>query len=572
MRQSRLAKSIAEKDQSVTGAVSQRVVALALLMLAMGGVIAPGASLAQDMEFSVEETGQPAAPPAEGPPSETLANALALYQRESYQEAAVQLQRVVEGETNDPPGNVQKAQFFLGKALYHLRFYQSALSIFDEIGQLAGGHIYFAQTLQWLAQLASQLPEPAGIVEKIGRFGVDQLEQFNTPESAELYNSLLYLMGRYQYAEGEFETAIELFQKLDKNSEDYVQGRFFEGISYVRMRQVRPAIASFRAIIDAIEEGDAKGVDDEARMLNLARMSLARVYYTAANRTNIDTGEREVDGRLLGAAVDMWSRVSQSSEYWLDALFESSWAFFLADQYSRALGNVHTIFSPYFTDAYYPEALVLKAVTFFMNCQLENAAAMVGTFHEKYDPVQRELQEVLKKHEDNNQFFEFLQKVRAGKGTLSPQIRGIVSTALADRTLLRHVEYVKLLEAEEARLEQTAGEFKTSSIGARILQDIAVAKSFAVDQTGDLARGRYSRLIEELQNLQNQIDTVDLEIATAMRGNLSQEAQEQMTGAQRSSGGDVEVDEEHQVWPFNGEYWRDELGFYRQQVTYQCGR
>jgi hypothetical protein len=34
----------------------------------------------------------------------------------------------------------------------------------------------------------------------------------------------------------------------------------------------------------------------------------------------------------------------------------------------------------------------------------------------------------------------------------------------------------------------------------------------------------------------------------------------------------VEVDGEHQVWPFDGEYWRDELGFYRQQVTSQCGR
>jgi hypothetical protein len=70
----------------------------------------------------------------------------------------------------------------------------------------------------------------------------------------------------------------------------------------------------------------------------------------------------------------------------------------------------------------------------------------------------------------------------------------------------------------------------------------------------------------------NQIDAVDLEIATYTRGQLSQEAQEQMTAAQRSGGGDVEVDEEHQMWPFDGEYWRDELGFYRQQVTNQCGR
>jgi outer membrane protein assembly factor BamD (BamD/ComL family) len=548
-----------------------RLVTWAVLAAFAGMLPAVGVS-AQDMEFSVEETGQPPAPPAEGPPSEALANALRLYQQERYQEASVQFQRVVEGETQDAPANVQKAQFFLGKSLYHLRFYQSALAIFDEIGQAAQGHLYFNQTLQWLAQLASQLPEPAGIIEKVGRYGVDQLEQFNTAESADLYNHLLYLMGRYKYGQGEFEEAIQLFGRVASTSPHHVQAKFFEGISYVRMRRAQPAIRSFRAIIEGIEGGSVEGVEDEQRLLNLARISLARVYYTAANRTDPETGERIVDGRLLGNAVEMWNRVDQGSEYWLDALFEESWAFFLADEYARALGNIHTIYSPYFTDAYYPEALVLKAVTFFVNCQVENAGAMVQRFHENFDPVQQELNSFLQQNQDNMQFYSFLQQVRNGQANLSPRIRGIVSTALSDRTLLRHLEYVRVLEGEEARLGQAPPEFKNSSLGARILQDVAVAKSFAVDQTGDLARARYSRLIEELQDLMNQIDTVDLEIATYERGTLEREVQEQMTAAARSGGGEVEVDEEHQVWPFDGEYWRDELGFYRQQVTNQCGR
>ncbi|MEM9193225.1 MAG: hypothetical protein AAGF12_28885 [Myxococcota bacterium] len=546
-----------------------QVVAVSLT-LALVGVSTP--TEAQDMEFTIEETGQPPAPPAEGPPSEALANALRRYQQTAYAEAAVQFQRVVEGETQDAPANVQKAQFFLGKCLYHLRFYQSALAMFDAIGDGGQSHLYFDQTLQWLAQLASQLPEPAGIIEKIGRYGVEQLEQFNTPDSAALYSHLLYLMGRYKYQQGGFEEAIQLFGRVADESEFYVQAKFFEGISYVRMRRAQPAIRAFRSIIDAIDGGNVAGVEDEERMLNLARISLARVYYTAANRTDPESGERVVDGRLLGNAVEMWNRVDQGSEYWLDSLFEASWAFFLADEYARALGNVHTLFSPYFNNSYYPEALVLKAVTFFVNCQVDNSGAMVGRFHERYDPVQQELNSVLESNQDNQQFYEFLQTVRAGEANLSPRIRGIVSTALSNRDLLRNLEYVRLLEGEESRLSGAPPEFKNSSLGARILQDIAVAKSFAVDQTGDLARARYSRLIEELQELMNQVDTVDLEIATFQRGTLEREVQEQMTDAARSGGGDVEVDEEHQVWPFNGEYWRDELGFYRQQVTNQCGR
>ncbi len=531
---------------------------------------APGAE-AQDMVFTVEETGQPPPPAAEGPPSEALANALRLYQQERYMEASVQFQRVVEGETQDAPANVQKAQFFLGKSLYHLRFYQSALAIFDEITQQGQGHNYFGQTLQWLAQLATQLPEPAGIIEKVGRYGVDQLEQFNTAESADLYNHLIYLMGRHKYNQGEFDEAIALFQRVDRQSDYYVYARFFEGIAHVRTRHAQPAITAFRAIIEGIDQG-VSGIEDTQRMRDLAWLSLARVYYTASNRTDAETGEREVDGRLLGNAVEAWNRIGTGSEYWLDALFEESWAFFLADEYSRAMGNIHTLYSPYFDDAYYPEALVLKSVIFFSACQVDNAEAMITQFHERYDPVQSELQTTLEQFQDNQAFFDFLQRVRAGEANLSPRIRGIVASSLSDRTLLRNLEYVRLLEAEEARLNQSPDEFKNSSLGGRILQDIFVAKSFAVDQTGDLARGRYNRLIEELSELMNQVDTVELEIATYTRGQLSQEMQQQQTEVARSGGLNVEVDEEHQMWPFDGEYWRDELGFYRQQVTSQCGR
>ena len=282
-----------------------------VVVVGLAPFMTPTAS-AQDMEFSVEETGQPPAPPAEGPPSEALANALRLYQQERYQ-------------TQDAPANVQKAQFFLGKSLYHLRFYQSALAIFDEIGQAGQAHLYFGQTLQWLAQIASQLPEPAGIIEKVGRYGVDQLEQFNTAESGELYNQLLYLMGRFKYGQGEFAEAIQLFGRVADTAPVFVQAKFFEGISYVRMRKAQPAIRAFRSTVEAIEAGNVQGIEDEQRMLNLARISLARVYYTAANRTDPESGERVVDGRLLGNAVEMWNRIDQGSEYWLDGLFEASW-------------------------------------------------------------------------------------------------------------------------------------------------------------------------------------------------------------------------------------------------------
>ena len=119
-------------------------------------------------------------------------------------------------------------------------------------------------------------------------------------------------------------------------------------------------------------------------------------------------------------------------------------------------------------------------------------------------------------------------------------------------------------------VDQVGADARAAMLGTRSIK--TSAKSFAIDQAGEIAKARYSRLVEEMQDLSNQIDTVEIEVLNFERGQIGQELQAQMTAASESTGGDVYVSPEHNVWPFNGEYWRDELGYYRQQVTYLCGR
>ncbi|MEO1474586.1 MAG: hypothetical protein AAFS03_11735, partial [Pseudomonadota bacterium] len=76
-----------------------------------------------------------APPPKETPPSAGLAAALRFYKSGKHRAAALGFHQIATGEAKDTPGNVQKAQFFLAKSLYHIGFYQSALAFFDEISQ-----------------------------------------------------------------------------------------------------------------------------------------------------------------------------------------------------------------------------------------------------------------------------------------------------------------------------------------------------------------------------------------------------------------------------------------------------
>jgi tetratricopeptide (TPR) repeat protein len=525
---------------------------------------------AQDMVFTTTDVGDAAAPPPPpaGPPSEALANALRLYQQEHYAQAAVQFQRIVQGETGDQPANVQKAQFFLGKCFYHLGFYQSALGVFEEIALMSTGHLYFQTTLQWLAQLSRELPEPAGIIGLVGRYGdsVSVLQEFNKPETKDLYNELLYLMGRYWYQQGEFAKSRDFFMAIDREHELYVSAVFFSGITYVRERQAQPAAKTFLSIVSKYEDKLFLS-DEEERFLNLAWLSLARIYYSTKH---------------WDSAVEAWNKIPQSSEYYLDAQFEESWAFFQVDQYDRALGNIHTINSPYFDEYFYPESIILKAVIYFDRCLYDDAHLTVNDFTKKYEPIQTELQKALTQFQDNKQFFTFLRDLRkvdeSAKGAqsisgFSPQMLSVIKGALDDRTLLRNLEYVDLLDGEQEKLQKMPPQFTQAAAGQRIAQDIQTARTVAVDNTGNLARSRYERLLTEIQDLLNQTTRIEIEILKALRGELDLEIQtEQEANGPAVEQAEISSDAEHVIWPFEGEFWRDELGYYRQPVTSRCGR
>ncbi|MBN9167269.1 MAG: hypothetical protein BGO98_42735 [Myxococcales bacterium 68-20] len=511
--------------------------------------------------------------PVAGQMTEQAAQAKRLFDGEKWGDAAAALYRVYKGETGDDEGNKQLAQYHLAIALYRLKFYQGSYGIFSEIADKPN-HMKFNETLLWLAKLATDLPEPADIVERVGKYNDSQIDKFNNPNQRELFWQLNYLLGRYKYRNRQYDDALRLFGKVDRQSKYYVRGQFFSGISNVQLRRSIPAVQSFQRIVGAIDSGELEGLEDEDRMRDLAFLSMARTYYSASVRLD-ENNAPTIDSAKLSAAVKYWNKVDQGSEYWLDALFEQSWAYFMAGDYAHALGNVHTIESPYFPNSYYPEAEILKAVIYFANCQYDDAETIVAKFQTKYQPMYDDLNKVLKRFQGEDQdepFYKFLKEVRDGKADLPPRIKIVVENALGDRQLLRHLQYVQVLDDENKRFNKAPAAFRDSALGNDVKDAMQLARDIAVRNAGQLARERYQRNLDELNEHLRDSAKILIDITSAKRNQLDAAIAGSQVTAQESERNIVKPDEEHVIWPFDGEYWRDELGFYRQTITSKCGR
>lgn len=513
-------------------------------------VLLPGLARAQkdaDMVF------QPETVEKSGPPSKTLEKGLKLYENRDYYSASIELHKVIEGETGDSPANQQRAEFWMGKTLYHLGFFSAALSYFDKIVQKGDQHRYYNATLKWLASLSRQLPESAGILKKIGKYERAQLEQ---PALEKVRDELYYLLGRWHYSQGNFKEAIGLFAAVPTGSEYFAKAKFMEGIAHVRTYKARPAADAFKTLLRSAKE--SPGTKDITKFEELAILSLARVFYS--------THQFEL-------SIKYYDLLPQESPWWLASLFESSWSQFQRNNFSKALGNIHTLNAPYFENQFFPESTILRAVIYFNNCLYDQSAEAIKEFNSQYPPLKSQIDAVLRQYKDPTEFYDYAVKIRAGTAGMSDEVGRLARSSLADKELEKTFKYVDELDRELRQVQGADPAWKATAIAGVVLQDLTLQKSLAQNEAGQMAQRRLARVSKEIQELIKQAIKIEYETINGLKNKLEASLRnEQVVPANVADQTNIVPDDEHTFWPFDGQYWKDELGYYRFKIRSNCAR
>jgi tetratricopeptide (TPR) repeat protein len=501
-----------------------------------------------DMEFEPDNA-------TSTPPSKTLERAIKLYDKKDFFSASIELKKVLDGESGDDAKNKQRAEFFMGKTLYQMGFYAGSLAHFDKIVQAGDRHTYHGATLKWLAALSRVLPETSGILEKIGSYDPSALAD---PALASVRDELLFLLGRHYYrrgGDGDFDKAIALFRQVSRENEFYIKAKFFEGVTYVRKYQGKPAVEAFKEILVIGEERPRQyRTDDIEDYRELAQLQMARVFYST---------------QQFDTSIKYFEKLDQNSLDWTQSLFEASWAYFMKTLNSKALGNIHTLNAPYFENQFFPESVLLKSVIYFKYCLYDQAEEAVADFNEKYGPLTKNLNDLVAKYDDNAEFYEYVKKVKAGSAGLDPVTQRLVMSVLNDKTLLKTFAWVDELNHELAMLQKSDKAWQTTRVAADVLSELTLQQSVAAGDAGRVARDRVARLSRELGALSRDGSKIKFEILEAKGNRISA----QVAGTRVSADHREEpiiIDDEHFQWKFDGEYWKDELGYYRFRIRSRC--
>ena len=264
----------------------------------------------------------------------------------------------------------------------------------------------------------------------------------------------------------------------------------------------------------------------------------------------------------------MYARVSRAAPQWLDALFESSWSHFRRGEDEKALGNLLTLHAPFFQGRYFPESHVLKALVLYENCRYADARRALRDFEARYRPVHDGLAQALQVMPTAQAAVEAVAS-GALLARLPEPARAEVVRLLGTPELALSLRQVTALGAELDSMDRRGAAFRGSALASAVVPQVRSARLDLLQRAGERARSAVADERAELRELLGQSLRLDFEIAGREK-ELAAAPPAESSVSQRRPPAQVEDDEE--LWPFQGEYWRDELGSYRFHLGDRCLR
>ncbi len=421
----------------------------------------------------------------------------------------------------------------LGRALQLGGFDYAALTAYRESARLdpkAAAEFY-----SFALDLAESLTEDAWLGPVVGA-------DFGVPMDDATRSRVALAAAKGEFARGSWVQTTSLLPLVSADSPKHLDAAVLRGVALAQNGKYEDALIP---LLTSYE--DARRSKRDPHYVNTLALNIARTFFAAGN---------------FAQAMAYYDQVSRDDPSWPEAFFERAWAHFRIDDMDGTIALLMTHGSPFFANDYFPEADLLRAQAFFLLCYFPEAKKSIDSFQAHYMPVRDAL--------------------RATVGTLDP------ASALADARAAAKGQATKLPGPLMARylyddhladtlkaLDRADGELARLSGGAwadrakGLLQERRDARAKAEGQRVlDMATDAREQLTEMLADIElTRVDllTYQSDLYTQAIGTGTTQILEDPSGRLRAL-----HKKGKEVWPFEGEYWLDEVGYYHIDAGSAC--
>jgi len=476
-----------------------------------------------------------------------IQNAITLFKNGNYAGASNLLFSL--SKRNDLVKERSQIKMYLGEALMEMNYNQTAAFQFVDIIKSGDGR-FMRSALEKLLIVTDRLGDETLLNYAIQRIDVNSIPQQHR-------DMLFYRMGEVKLNSGSFGEAASLLEKVGPNSRYYYNALYDMGLAYAEAKQPDLAISAFKKLLDSRDKAKVTDLNRVA-----AQMAIARTLYQ----------KKDFDG-----AVDAYGKIPRDHMMWHDALFEKSWAMLRSARFRSALSNFQSLHSSYYDDFYIPESLLLRSIVYLYICKYDEMEKVLELYEKQYGPVQTSIDNFLKNKVSAESYYSEVEKAYilkkeeiASRKTILPL--KVVNKIYQEGDVRRSLSYIKKLVEEKRAIEDNP-QFRTLSVGSYALKIVSNRIKGAKARTGDMVKAHLENMNIELKDLQEQASLIRYEMINGQKESIKK----RLAGKDLS---DVQVDDEqdrsfyiqngYEYYPFQGEYWLDEIGNYHYLGQQSC--
>jgi tetratricopeptide (TPR) repeat protein len=451
------------------------------------------------------------------------------------------------------PDEDTKIKYYLARSLEELEMYHTAQYFFLKVVNQGSSTPYFKYALPKLVKMARYTGDETELLKVAPKVPVEAY-----PRGSK--NKMYYLMGLRALSQSDLNNARKYFGQISSKSDLYMRARYLEGIIYNKQGKLKSAKRAFMDVVrQPIEADNRKALERKQALKDLSLVNIGRMYYKI---------ERFED------ASKYFDLVSHDSVYWPDSLFSAAWANFMQNNLNHTLGQLLTVRSPFFSqDDFIPELEYLRALTFFNLCEYKEVDTILKAFEGRMKPVQTELKGFVKGYSSKEQLkmaeraWDSYFGPRAGE-TQIPQ--SLFAKLLRNEDIAGIVSHIDVLDEELELIESQKPEWR-NTVGALMKKIIEKDRQKLKRRAGKFMLAEMARWANTLQDLISSSEIVRFEVIDAQRVDYQYKFQNpDLSNLSSKVDLDFATAIDFIYWPFNGEFWKDELGYYHYTEQGSC--
>ncbi len=469
-----------------------------------------------------------------------LYQALQLSQSGEYQQAAVQLFSLA--RRSELQNDRAQIKYILGLMLSEMKLYQVAAFQFVDVIR-TNNQKYTKLAIEKLASVADDLGDDTLINYAMSRVNVTEVPEMNR-------DMIQYRIGEIKMRAKRFDEAIRSFSQIGLGSRYYSQALHQKGLAYLEMGQPDSAISVFRTMFSARRKAP---VTDTNRVAS--QLALARALYQKND---------------WEAAVTAYSEIPRDHFLWHEALYEQTWAMLRSARFRSALSNFQSLQSPFYADDYNPESLILRSIVYLYICKYDEMEKVLSLYEKTYGPARSQIAVFTNNYANPLTYYAEIEKWQSLKK--SPEenrpalkIPYMVANEISHSGFVRRsLQYLKRLEVEKRVIESNQS-LRSTGLGKYAIKVINNRSKNTKISIGENAKVQMINMKNELKDYTEQVSFVRYEMISAQK----EVVKKRIVGTNLP---EAQIDDNrsrsfyiqngYQYYPFEDEYWLDEIGNY----------